>query len=94
MHEDVIPGSKDDVDRVHICQDKANHNFGGYSEVHIKVMHALSKDRFSSGLADDVVEELTDEVGVEVTRLSIFYGLGSETDWSVGVGRDLLDVTG
>lgn len=44
MHEDVIPGSEDDVDGVDIGQDEANHDFGGYSEVHIQVMHSLRKD--------------------------------------------------
>lgn len=57
-------------------------------------MHSLCKDRLSSGLADDVIEELTNKVAVEVARLRVFYGLSGETNRSVRVGRDLLDVAG
>lgn len=57
-------------------------------------MHSLGKDRFSAGLADDVVEELPDEVAVEVAGLGVFNCLCGEADWSVRVGRDLLDIAG
>lgn len=57
-------------------------------------MHSLRKDRLSSGLADDVIKELTNKVAVEIARLRVFYGLSGEANWSVGVGRDLLNVAG
>lgn len=94
MHEDVIPRSEDNINRIHIRQDESNHDLSGNAKIHVEVMHSLRKDRLSSGLADDVIEKLADEVAVEVTRLRVFYGLGGEANWSVGVGRDLLDIAG
>ena len=66
MLEGVISRAKDDVDGVDVGKDQSYHYLSRHSEVHVEVMHALSEDGLSAGLADDVVKELTDEVGIEV----------------------------
>lgn len=94
MQEGIVPRSEDDIDGVDVGQYQSYDDFSGHAEVHVEVVHALGEDGLSSGLADDVVEQLADEVGVEVARLSVFYGFGCEADWAIGVGRNLLDSAG
>lgn len=90
MQEDVIPWAKDHIDGVDIGKDQSNNDFRSHSEVHVEVVHALGEDWLSSCLTDDVVEELTDEVGIEVAWLGVFYCLCSKANWTVGIRRNLL----
>lgn len=66
MHEDIIPGSKHNVDGVNVSKDQTDHDLSCHSKVHIKVVHSLSKDGLPSGLANYVVKELPNHIAVEV----------------------------
>ena len=66
MLEGVISRAEDDIDGVDVGKDQSYDHFSRHAEVHVEVVHALGEDGLPAGLADDVVEELTDEVGIEV----------------------------
>ena len=92
MHEDVISWSKDNVDGIDVAEDEADHDFGGHSKVHVEVVHSLREDWLSSCFADDVIEELPDEVAVEISGLSIFDCFSGVANWTIGIRWYLLDV--
>lgn len=91
MQEDVISRTEDHIDRVNVGQNKHDDYFSAHPEEHVHVLQPLRKDRLPSCLCYDVIEELTDYVGVKIGRLSIFDGLCGVANGTVGVGRDLLD---
>jgi hypothetical protein len=46
-------------------------------------MHPLSEYGLSSGLTDNVIKKLSDEVTIEIARLGIFNSFSCEANWSI-----------